>query len=206
MSIIIGLTGPTGSGKSTASMSAEKYGLKWIDCDKTARQAVEKGTPGLAALVRVFGTEILQPDGSLDRKRLAASAFKDKASTELLNRTLLPFVAELVKRECEGVNALLDAPTLFESGINSVCLKTVAVLADRETRLERIICRDGLTAGEALMRISAGKGDDFYLHNADYILYNNSSEEDFSARFNKILEEIMGGICDAGNKISSGDA
>lgn len=192
--IIIGLTGPTGSGKSTASVAAAEHGLKWIDCDALARRAVEKGTPGLSALVNAFGIGILLEDGSLDRKRLAAKAFKDKAGTELLNRTLLPFVAELVKRECEGGYALLDAPTLFESGINSMCIKTVAVLADRGTRLERIIERDGLTLREAELRISAGKPDDFYLHNADYILYNNNGESEFLNRFNKILTEITGGF------------
>lgn len=192
--IIIGLTGPTGSGKSTASRAAAEHGLKWIDCDLLARKAVEKGTPGLSALVNAFGNEILLADGTLNRKRLAAEAFKDKAGTELLNRTLLPFVAELVKRECENGNAILDAPTLFESGINSICTKTVAVLADRETRLKRIIPRDGLTPAEAELRISAGKQDDFYLHNADYILYNNNGETEFLTQFNKILTEITGGF------------
>ena len=202
MSIIIGLTGPTGSGKSTASRAAAEYGFKWVDCDILARRAVEKGTPGLEALVRAFGGGILCADGSLDRKKLAAAAFKDKSGTELLNQTVLPFVAELVKLECKGGNVLLDAPTLFESGIAPLCTKTVAVLADREIRLKRITARDGITADEAELRISAGKGDGFYLHKADYILYNNNGEEEFLTQFNKIMTEITGGNLYAGNKIS----
>lgn len=193
MSIVIGLTGPTGSGKSSASKIAGDFGFQVIDCDKSAREAVEKGAPGLKALTVAFGSGILMPDGTLDRKALASLAFKDRESTELLNKTLLPFVAELVVSRTADKNTLLDAPTLFESGINRICTKTVAVLADREIRLKRIIGRDGLTIKEADLRINAGKTDEFYKKNADYIIYNNGDEEAFFKKFTEIMKEITGG-------------
>ena len=193
MNIVIGLTGPTGSGKSSVSRIAEDFGLQVIDCDKTAREATEKGTAGLKALVLAFGEEILLPDGNLNRKALAAAAFKDKQSTELLNKTILPYIAELLKEQARNRDTLLDAPTLFESGINEICHKTVAVLADREIRLKRIILRDNLTLKEAETRINAGKDEDFYREHADYILYNNGDENAFLKRFSDILKEITGG-------------
>ena len=193
MSIVIGLTGPTGSGKSSASRIAEDFGFQVIDCDKTAREATQKGTEGLKALVSVFGEEILLSDGNLNRKALAALAFKDKLSTDLLNKTILPYIADLVIKQAAGRNTLLDAPTLFESGINKICNKTVAVLADKDIRLKRIIARDNLTLKEAETRINAGKEEEFYRKRADYVLYNNGDENAFLKRFSDILKEITGG-------------
>lgn len=191
MSFIIGLTGPTGSGKSSACKVCEKYGFKAVDCDKLARVAVEKGTKGLDALIHTFGKSILNEDGSLNRKTLASIAFSSKEKTLLLNDTIFPFIRELVLKETQSGKILLDAPTLFESGINEICYKTIAVLSDKEKRLERILKRDNLTNQEALLRISAGKNDDFYKNNADYIIYNNQSEEDFLKEFKCILDEII---------------
>ena len=193
MSIVIGLTGPTGSGKSSASKIAENFGFQVIDCDKTAREATEKGTEGLKALVSVFGEDILLSDGNLNRKALANKAFKDKASTDLLNKTILPYIADLVVKQAAGQDTLLDAPTLFESGINKICDKTVAVLADRDIRLKRIITRDNPTLKEAEIRINAGKDEKFFKENADYVLYNNDDENAFLKRFSDILKEITGG-------------
>lgn len=193
MSVIIGLTGPTGAGKSTATAAAEKFGLEVIDCDKLARTAAEKGTDGLKALVSAFGNEILLPDGSLNRKALAAAAFASPDKTELLNKTLLPHIVRLVMSAAEGRNVLLDAPTLFESGLSSVCTAVIAVSADEKIRKERIIKRDGLTLKEAELRMNAGKPDEYYRQKADYFIYNNSDEKAFLNRFSDILKKIIGG-------------
>ncbi len=193
MNIVIGLTGPTGSGKSIASRLADDFGFQVIDCDKTAREVTVKGTKGLKALASAFGEGILLPDGALNRKALAAAAFKDKESTELLNKTILPYIAEIVIKQAAGRDTLLDAPTLFESGINKICDKTIAISADRDIRLKRIIARDNLTLKEAETRINAGKDEEFYRQRADYFLYNNGDEKAFLKRFSDILKEITGG-------------
>ena len=122
---------------------------------------------------------------------LAKKAFSAKENTELLNKTLLPFIKELVLKEIKGNVVLLDAPTLFESGLNAICFKTIAVLSNREIRRERIINRDNLTKEQAEIRISAGKSDDFFKQNANYIVYNNSDEETFLSEFEKVLTEIL---------------
>lgn len=190
MSIILGLTGPTGAGKSLASTNADKMGFKVINCDLVARRAVEKGSAGLSALILAFGAEILNRDGTLNRKKLAEIAFSSKENTELLNRTLLPYIVLMIKDEIDCDKVLLDAPTLFESGIDSICTATIAVLADTEIRLKRITERDDIDTQAALLRISAGKSDDFYKENADYILYNNGDVNVFLKEFNQIISDI----------------
>ena len=193
MSIIIGVTGPTGSGKSSLWDTARAAGFKVIDCDAVARSATEKGTNGLRALSEAFSDEILNADGSLNRKELARRAFKSREDTELLNKTILPFIAELVKNQADAERVLLDAPTLFESGINKICNKTVAILADKDLRLERIMSRDSIDRESALLRISAGKDDGFYKQNADYIIYNNGKIEVFTSQFKQIIDNILEG-------------
>jgi len=173
MTKIIGLTGPTGSGKTIISDTAKEQNIKVVDCDIVARKAVEKGTRGLEALIGVFSADILNPDGTLNRKALAKKAFSSAENTELLNKTLFPFITELVKKEIEGSAVLLDAPTLFESGLDSICTAVIAVLADKELRLRRIMERDKISENDALLRMNAGKPDKFYKEKTPYIVYNN---------------------------------
>lgn len=191
MSLIIGLTGPTGAGKSTASKVAENLGFKIIDCDKVARIATQKDSKGLKALVKTFGKGILFDDNTLNRKKLADLAFSSKENTELLNSTLLPIIVELIKKEIKGDKVLLDAPTLFESGLDSICDYTVAVLADETLRKMRIINRDILTEAEALTRMNAGKPDEFYLSRAENIIYNNGDTLDKEAE--NLFKKLLGG-------------
>ncbi len=188
---IIGLTGPTGAGKSSLTETAKHYGYKVIDCDALARKAVEKGTKGLEALIKVFGEDILLLDGSLNRRELARKAFSTKENTELLNSTLFPFIKELVEQEMENVQrVILDAPTLFESGIDAVCTKTLAVLANSDIRLKRIMARDGLTKDAALLRMNAGKDDDFYKQSADAVIFNNGNADEFIGEFKAFLTNL----------------
>ena len=191
MSIILGLTGPTGAGKSSASAICKSLGIKHIDCDIIARKATEKGEKGLSAVVRVFGDDILNTDGTLNRKALAEKAFKNSENTELLNKTLLPIIHEMVLSEINCDKVLLDAPTLFESGVDKICNKTVAVLSDKEIRLKRILARDNITKEQALLRINAGKPDDFYKEKCDYVIYNNDDEHTFNNSFLNLLKEIF---------------
>ena len=191
MSIIVGLTGPTGAGKSSAATLCKSLGIKHIDCDIIARKATEKGEEGLLAVVKAFGDDILNNDGTLNRKALAEKAFKDKDSTALLNQTLLPIIKKMVMAEIKDDNVLLDAPTLFESGVNEICSKTVAVLSDKDLRLKRILARDNITTEQALLRINAGKSDDFYKEKCDFVIYNNSDDNTFNNDFLNLLKEIF---------------
>lgn len=193
MKFILGLTGPTGSGKTTLSKAAADLGYTVLDCDIIARKAAEQENT-LAALTTAFGQDILE-DGILNRKALAKKAFSSTNGTELLNKTMLPFVVELIKKEIENADSekiLLDAPTLYESGADSLCNAVIAVLADCGDRKARIISRDNLTEAEAQLRLTAGKNDNYYKDKTQHIIYNNGDKhafiEDFKSKI-KFLEE-----------------
>lgn len=181
MKYIIGLTGPTGSGKSSFSDVAREYGIFVIDCDRVSRMVTQKGSECLAALGEEFGSDIVK-DGKLDRKLLAQRAFCNAEKKSKLEEIIFPFILDDVLHKIEGASEdiiLLDAPTLYESGIDELCSTVVAVLSDIKTRKKRIIERDNLTEEQAMIRINAGKPDEFYIDRADYIIYNSSDMEEF---------------------------
>lgn len=187
--MILGLTGPTGAGKSTVAAVAPQCGYTVIDCDALAHAVTAAGEP-LAALVREFGEDILREDGTLDRRALAELAFAGKSHTERLNRTVLPFILDEIRRQLDGLkgsNVLLDAPTLYESGADAFCDKVIAVVSDRELRIERIIRRDKISTFMALLRISAGQPDAFYRERADILLENNGTEAEFAETARRVL-------------------
>lgn len=193
MSFILGLTGPTGAGKGVFSECAKEFGFNVVDCDAVARQAVGKGTPALRALAEAFGQDIIAENGELNRKKLASIAFSSKEKTELLNNTVLPHIRKLVEGQISGDLVLLDAPTLFESGIDEICDKTVAVLAPKELRKDRIVRRDRLEAVDANIRINAGKPDKFYADRVDYLIINDGDLQNFIKKVKIHLSDIIGG-------------
>lgn len=191
MSFVIGLTGPTGAGKSTVTAVAESLGFKVVDCDHFARIAVEKGSDGLADIVQVFGGEMLNPDGTLNRAALAKAAFATPENTELLNKTLLPHIVKLINAEINQPRVLLDAPTLFESGADSLCDEIVVVLCDEKTRKKRIMERDGIDEAAADLRIKAGKPDEFYVEKSHNIVYNDCELSVFNLKIQKLLNKLL---------------
>lgn len=191
MSFVIGLTGPTGAGKSSVTAVAESLGFKVVDCDRFARIAVEKSSDGLKDVVQVFGDEMLNPDGTLNRQSLAKSAFATPENTELLNKTLLPHIVKLINAEINEPRVLLDAPTLFESGADSLCNEIIVVLCDEKTRKKRIMERDGIDESAAELRINAGKPDEFYVEKSHNIVYNDCELSVFNLKIQKLLNKLL---------------
>ncbi len=195
MKYILGLTGQTGSGKTTLHSVAQGYDFYVIDCDKVAHKVLNENEQLKEKLCSVFSTDILS-DGSISRPKLAKAAFKDEKSTNALNETVLPFVKREIKEITNNVKneyILLDAPTLYESGVNRECSFVVALLADEEIRKKRIIERDNLSEEAALLRLSAAKSDEFYINRADKVIYNNGDLEEYKAEFKKVLKSITEG-------------
>lgn len=181
--LIVGLTGQTGAGKSTVTEAFTKNGFVLLDCDAITRELQQKEEV-LAALAAAFGSEILLEDGTLNRKMLAAKAFSEPKQTEKLNGIMIPLIkAELETRiaaaQTDGKRyILLDAPTLFESGVDKMCDRKVSVLASEAVRLQRILTRDGITEEQARMRMSAQQKDAYYTVRSDFILRNNGTKEE----------------------------
>lgn len=195
MKFILGLTGQTGSGKTTLHSIAEEFGFFVIDCDKVAHKVLSENEQLKEKLCSVFSRDILQDD-SISRPKLAKAAFKNEESTKALNETVLPFVkAEIndITNKVENEYILLDAPTLYESGVDKECSFIVALLAKESLRKERIIRRDNLSEEAALLRLNAAKSDEFYINRADKIIYNNGDLEEYKNEFKTVLKSITEG-------------
>lgn len=174
--LIVGLTGQTGAGKSTVAAKLAAKGVYVIDGDAAAREIMVPGASVLQTLAAVFGEDILNQDGSLNRKLLASRAFANRENTLKLNRITHPVITRLVKKKIEQAEkrgeraAVIDAAALLESGIAPLCELIAVITAPEEERLGRIMRRDKLNRSEALKRISAQLSEDWYRSHADIVL------------------------------------
>jgi dephospho-CoA kinase len=196
---VIGLTGPTGAGKSTFASALEKDGCKIIDADRIAREAVNLPYC-LAELQAEFGHDIVNQDKSLNRQLLAQRAFSSEMKTKKLNAITHPVIMDEVKHrisefQSTGAKAiLLDAPLLFESGAQQLCDVTVAVTAPVEIRLGRIMARDSISPEAAKARIRAQHEEAYYRERADYVFDGSVSLESVAGEAQKLFECILGGF------------
>lgn len=192
---VLGLTGPSGSGKGMAASVFEEYGFKIVDADKLAREAVDLEDVR-NNLKKRFGDDIYEND-VLDRKKLAGRAFSDKKCEKDLNDITHGAIIELTKRNIRSYidngecDILYDAPLLFEADADSFCTAVISVIADRKKRIERIMLRDGISEEEAFKRISVQQDDDYYIQRSEYVIYNNGSVEDLRGQVLKIIKEVQ---------------
>lgn len=192
---IIGLIGGSGAGKSSVSKEFQKWGAETIDGDQVARDIVLPGKPALLELVETFGTDILCPDGTLDRKKLAKIVFSNPGELHKLNLITHKYISEEIKKEianCKKPLFVLDAAALVESGIHKMCDLIVFVNAEKETRITRIMARDGLTREEAERRVNAQKEDDFYRANSQFEIQNNGDAKKLKNAVSKIIKGVFG--------------
>lgn len=177
----IGLTGPTGSGKSTVTALMRQWGgVEILDADAIAHEVMESDACK-AALAAAFSPAVLTPAGALDRRALAAVVFGSPASLRRLGEiSYPPILAECKKRMEEALRVrgaracVLDAPTLFESGGDALCDVLVSVVTPRAIRLQRILQRDGITVEAAEARMKNQHEDFFYTYRAHFVIENSS--------------------------------
>ena len=173
---IIGLTGGSGTGKGTVAARMREQGAGWVDADAVYRRLCAENREMLAALDAAFGG-VLDGTGALDRPKLARLVFSDPDRLRELNRITNPYIRAASRAAIQAQAAcpivLDDAPTLFEAGADDLCEKTVGVLADTETRVRRVMARDGISEQAARARILAQPDDGFYRARCDHILENN---------------------------------
>jgi dephospho-CoA kinase len=149
----------------------------------------------LEAVRRAFGDEVFDENGSLNRKKLGAKAFASPENTEKLNKTVLPFIIDMINQdidECGKEKILLDAPTLYESGADKICNAVCVILSDEQNRFVRITARDGIDEAAARLRMSAGKTDEYYKARTGHIIYNDAGEEALKEEFARLLKELGG--------------
>ncbi len=192
---VIGVTGQTGAGKSEVVRVMARRGWLVLDADAFSREVVKPNTPCLAALVEHFSAAILHPDGTLNRRALADLAFASVPQTEALNAIVHPAVIqamnEALKKNRPKV-AVLDAPLLFQAGLESMCDCTVAVTAPAHVRRERICRRDGITKQQAEARMRAQPDEEYYRSRATVVLENTADKAELEQATKRICEQIEG--------------
>lgn len=190
---LIGITGPSGSGKTTALQLLAERGALVLDCDEVYHELLQRREL-LDELSAAFPGTVR--DGALDRKALAAIVFSDESALAALNTITHRYVAEEAFRRLEdfamngGTLAALDAIELISSGLGAKCSCVIGILADEETRIARIMARDGISHEEALLRVRAQRDAQYFIDNCGRVVENNGGTADFTKRFMKALEEI----------------
>lgn len=171
--LIVGLTGGTGAGKTSALAALEDLGGTVLDCDAVYHQMLRTDPALREAITAAFGP-VFCPDGSLDRQKLGTLVFSDHAALDRLNAIVYEYLPPELLRRAQGHTLVgLDAISLMESGLGRLCACTVAVLAPAEDRVRRIMARDGISEDYARLRISAQQPDAFYRERCSHILENN---------------------------------
>lgn len=189
-----GLTGGIGSGKSTVSALLVSYGAVLIDADRIAREVVEPGTPGLAAVVAEFGTGVLLPDGSLDRPGLGSIVFADPDRLAALNAIVHPLVRDLSSRQeaAAGPDSVVvhDVPLLAENALAPLYDAVVVVDAAPSTQLDRLVRLRGMTQEEARARMAAQATREQRLAIADFVIDNDGPLEALEPQVRKVWDEL----------------
>ncbi|MCL2227381.1 MAG: dephospho-CoA kinase [Oscillospiraceae bacterium] len=194
---VIGITGGSGSGKTSALRVLSSLGALALDCDEIYHQLLKENAELKAGLEARYGGVLV--DGSIDRKRLGEIVFKDPDALKDLNAITHKYVSAEIERRIReweaqgGTIAAIDAIALIESGRAKKCDITIGVTASKETRVQRIMKRDGITREQAEMRVNAQKPDSYYKENCDYLLEDKyetlkAFEDECDALFTELIK------------------
>ena len=194
---IIGITGPTGAGKSLLSEYFSERAIPVIDADEVYHSLLIPPSPCLDALRAAFGDGIFLEDGSLNRPALSEIVFHDPVELNRLNQTVLNFVLDTIRTMIHAIKSdgalavAVDAPTLIESGFHRECDVVVSVLAPAEKRLGRIVERDHLSEERARARIDSQPNDDFYRTHSHAVLVNDGDVNRFHREADALLAQLL---------------
>ena len=192
--MIVGLTGQSGAGKSTVASLFAEHGFHIIDCDALVH-ALYGEARYVKAIADVFGEDFVK-NGAVDRKKLGALVFSDPNELARLNQTVHPLILDAVLCEItrvrkSGVNAILDAPLLFEYALEAMCDTTLGVVCDNKIAEARLSQRDGKSLEEIRGRRAAQHDEAFFHEHCGHILENNGDYSRLKANFDLILNEIL---------------
>jgi len=195
--LIVGLTGGVASGKTVVSQVLREEGAYIIDADQIARELVQPHQPAWNELVKVFGEEILQEDGTIHRKKLADKVFADLKQRELLNQILHPRIREEMDRRTKEIGqkdseaiVVIDAPLLVERGEHHAMDKLVVVTSTQTQQIKRLKDRDGISPEEALRMLSSQMPLEKKIELADFVIQNEGSLEETKKKAKEIFKEL----------------
>jgi dephospho-CoA kinase len=192
----VALTGGIATGKSHVRARFEALGVPTIDSDVLAREAVAPGTPGLAAVVREFGTGILDPSGAIDRKKLGAIVFSDPARRRALEAIIHPAVRQATDDWFAALSprapvAIADIPLLYETGREKDFEAVIVTACEPEEQVRRVMSRDGLTDAEARQRVAAQLPIAEKVSRADYVIRTDGSMEETDRQATRTYSELL---------------
>ena len=188
--MILGITGGTGCGKTTALSILEELGGLIIDCDRVYHDLLKTDKALLSSIENRFPGTV--ENGELNRKKLASIVFSDEAALLDLNGITHKAVKKEVLRLLETAPKLvaIDAIGLFEGALSELCHTTLAITAPEEVRISRLMARDGITAEQAAARIHAQKKQDWFVEKCDYHLHNDGTMEAFRCKCIALYEKL----------------
>jgi dephospho-CoA kinase len=191
----VGLTGGVASGKSTVAAILAELGAVVVDADVLAREVVEPGTPGLAAVVETFGDRVLASDGSLDRPALGAVVFADEEKRRTLEGILHPLIRrraeEIEQAAAPGALVVHDIPLLAETGQADRFDAVIVVDTPVETQVDRMVRLRGWTAADAEARVAAQASREQRRAVATYVIENTGTHEDLRDRVTEVFEKLV---------------
>ena len=195
--LIVGLTGGVASGKTAVSQVLKEEGAYIIDADQIARELVQPQKPAWNELIKAFGQEILQEDGSIQRKKLADKIFVDPKQRKLLNQILHPRIKEEMDRRTKEIGekdpqaiVVIDAPLIVELGDHREMDKLIVVTSTQTQQIERLKDRDRTNTEEALRIVSSQMPLEEKLKFADYVIRNEGSMEETKKRAKEVYQEL----------------
>ncbi len=199
MSLLVGLTGGIGSGKSLAASFFKELGAHIIDADKLCKDLVQPGRTALNEIVDHFGVGVLDRTGNLDRKKLAQIVFHNSTQKSVLEGILHPKVIEeeqneyrKIYREDSSALVIIDAALLIESGNYKHVDKVVVVRSSKDSQIQRVVSRNQFTFEEAVSRINSQMSFDEKVKYADFILNNDSNENELRKKVVDLYYKLVG--------------
>ncbi|HEG4447494.1 TPA: dephospho-CoA kinase [Aeromonas hydrophila] len=192
---VVAITGGIGSGKTTVANQFAELGIEVVDADVIAREVVEPGTPALAAIAAHFGSEVITPDGQLDRRRLRERVFTDPQTKGWLNALLHPLIRTEMQRQCAAARSpycLLVVPLLVENRLTALANRVLVIDVDEATQIERTCRRDGVSSEQAQAILAAQASRAERLAAADDVLDNqNGTPEAIKSRILALHETYL---------------
>lgn len=194
-SIILGITGRSGTGKTYICKIFEENSFFVIDADLVYKKLLDKKTQCFFDIVNHFSDNILDNNYCINRKKLSSIVFNDEKELKILNEITHKYIIKDIKKiifNNKNKKIIIDAPLLFESGLNNICDKTICVISDYENIKKRLKIRDNITEQEVLNRINNQKNNEFLLKNTNYCIINNDDENYLNNKVKEIIFDILG--------------